>query len=846
MDSKCHIARFREVAGSMQVQTVEEHCANVAKEAEGNCTLEFFKPLCRLAGLLHDAGKFWPDFDEMIRGEMNGAERKTRVQHSIVGAMFLMEKLLGANPTQNQRLTAEILRHVILSHHVRLSDCVDPQSCEITYLRQVENKQKAMEKLALPEEKYQALLEFVPLEELRRLFDQCVESVSQLRTQIPKGSEPTEKSPYGPSTFYLGMVLRLVLSFLMDADRTDAARFEGAKLEQKAEAPNWALLRERFMRYLKSKQDSAPEGEINTCRGEISQYCADAAEAADVGGIYRLAVPTGAGKTLSSLRFALNHALKTGKRRIFYVAPFNSILEQNADDIRHAVNEPDGAGEDAVLEHHCNVILEEEKDENDRESDESRNSLSKSRYRLLTENWRNVPIIATTAVQFLETLFSHRGNSVRRLQALTDAVIVLDEVQAIPTKCLSLFNMAMNFLTRFCRTTVVLCTATQPPLDELEVRRLVEAVDIIPPEALARYFQAFKRANVEEMEQPGQGWTADELAQAVLEKLATVTETQNALVVVNTRPFAREVYERLAERLKVLKEQNPDAPEYSLYHLSTNLCPAHREEVIQTIRAKLAQRERLICVSTQLIEAGVDISFRVVFRSLAGLDSIVQAAGRCNRSCEYSTGEVFIVRQKEHDLPSISEVQEITRGLLRAFRGAPQDFGGDLLSVRAMERYYNRYFKRLQNVANALDYPTPPKTLGTTLVDLLSFHGHAKNQLKLRPVERLDGFQPVFRQAFARAGEYFQVIDDDSVAILVNFGDGAALIDQLRQDPMNFQLVRQAQRYSVSVRKRVLDELLRNGRVQTLESGLFVQASSALYDLALGLRSDSKMELMHY
>ncbi|MEG1501444.1 MAG: CRISPR-associated helicase Cas3', partial [Clostridiales bacterium] len=444
--------------------------------------------------------------------------------------------------------------------------------------------------------------------------------------------------------------------------------------------------------------------------------------------LYRLTVPTGAGKTLSSLRYALSHAQEYGKEHIIYIAPYNSILEQNAQAIRQAL------GETAIiLEHHCNVIYQ--------------NDEAQEEYDLLAENWQAM-IVVTTAVQFLNTLFSAQSGSVRRMHNLCNSIIIFDEIQALPIRIMKIFNLAVNFLTAFCNTTIVLCSATQPLLDKFPENRILPAQEMADDFSL--YAAAFQRTTIiDQTRLKNGGLNIAELAEFVLAKQKNA---QQVLVVVNTRSCAVNLYEELKQKTaEQFMEADLRENGCKLFHLSNNMCMSNRQEVLEEVKSSLAQEKPLICVSTALIEAGVDISFKSVIRSLIGLDSIIQAAGRCNRNGRDENGNVYIVhisREAENvsRMADISQAQGIMQTVLNRFAAMPEIFDHSLSSKQAIDFYYELYLSRRRA---EMDYPVALAHGQSSLLELLSgnkqqwhsFHGQ--------------GGGPLLKQAFKTAGSLF-------------------------------------------------------------------------------------------
>jgi CRISPR-associated endonuclease/helicase Cas3 len=401
-------------------------------------------------------------------------------------------------------------------------------------------------------------------------------------------------------------------------------------------------------------------------------------------------------------------------------------LEQNADEIAKYIG-----NDDVVLRHHLNVVFDKDDGENEK------------RYRLLTENWSQSPIVATSAVQFLDTLFAAKSSCIRRMQAFGNSVIIVDEIQALPVKVLKLFNAAMNFLALFCGCAVVLCSATQPLLDKLDTYRIIQPKSIIPDEE--KYRQAFKRVEIID-NTTGNGLSTDQAADFIVGQALTVRST---LAIVNTKVAAR----RIAERIR----NSIDCTDlFEITHLSTNMCPAHRSNTLTALRNHLQDKnypKKIICISTTLIEAGVDISFERVIRSLTGLDSIIQAAGRCNRNRETKCGIVSVIYIRDERVGSLGYLrgaQQITREVLYNISKYPERYLGGALSQEAMDEFYLRYYMPLQKKEMAFPLENDPEH---TIIDLLTNNPSGSKFCA-------ESKKCLIKQAFKQAGDEFSVIED--------------------------------------------------------------------------------------
>jgi CRISPR-associated endonuclease/helicase Cas3 len=490
----------------------------------------------------------------------------------------------------------QVLALCIASHHSGLIDCIAASQDsfgEDTFTRRIG---KAGTRTYLDE-----VVAAAHPEILRRAAellgaDTLPEALTRLALQVSLAN----KSNQVPMVQQWGLIVRLLFSCLIDADRIDTANFENIRsslLRQSGTYVPWDVLAERLETYLSKLQPRQPIDEI---RREISQHCFDSSKIE--GGIYTLTVPTGGGKTLASLRFALQHAKRRKLERVLYVIPFTSIIDQNAEAIRKVLEQtPEEQGR-IVLEHHSSLTPERQS----------------WREKLLSENW-DAPIILTTMVQFLDTLFGAGTRGARRMHQLANSIIVFDEVQTLPIRCVHLFNNAVNFLAEQCNATVVLCTATQPVLHQVSPEqgaiRLSAQHEIVPNRH--GLFERLKRVEIMDARRPG-GWTHEAVAALSLQE---VRRKGSCLVIVNTKKSARRIYEVASELSSV-----------ELVHLSTHMCPAHRKQRLYEVRERLDAGLPVLCISTQLIEAGVDVDFGVVIRALAGIDSIAQAAGRCNRN----------------------------------------------------------------------------------------------------------------------------------------------------------------------------------------------------------------------
>ena len=744
-------------------QTLKDHClavADMCKEFGGKADLE---STAELIGLLHDSGKAKEEFLKYL--ESNDKSLKGKVNHSTCGARYAYEHWQEGSSLKN--ITSQIISLVICSHHGGLIDSLNTKG-EDTFTERLYPQREIFYKESLKN----FLNECATSDRLDSLFKSSSTEISKILWKINELYQGNEEYTAKMRLFSLGLFVRYLLSCLIDADRFDTFLFEtehSRSYVYKAEKP-WDMLSERLEVYLNGLSQ---ESEINKLRAQISLSCKNFSS--NPKGIYQLFVPTGGGKTFSSLRYALNFAKKWNAEHIFYIIPFKTIIEQNAKDVREVLR-----CDDMILEHHSDIVIDND--------DEER--------KLLTERW-NAPIVFTTMVQFLNTLFAGKTQSVRRLHNLSNSVIIFDEIQSLPVKCVSMFNNAVQFLSTFCNSTIVLCTATQPQLSSSDLHVPLKLSN--PENMIADYkekFSEFKRTRIVDAMRKA-GYTSEELAEFILEKLK---DCSSVLTVLNTK----KAVSKLFDILKSVNESLNDTEKIYLYHLSTSMCPEHRLKIIEEVKKALTSGLRTVCVSTQLIEAGVNLSFQCVIRSLAGLDNIAQAAGRCNRHGEASCRDVYVINSNAEDLrklPDIFMAQESTKRVLTDLRKERRKMGGDLLSPSWIERYYTYYFHdRREEMGYRVKKNISEISSNTDLYDLLSKNSPGLSAYMSR--NRVTRPKHSINQAFDTASSLFHVIDQDTLGVVVPYGDGERIIaDLCRSHDIRDtkELLRQAQRFSVNL-----------------------------------------------
>lgn len=782
----CYPAHIRITSsGEEVVQTVAEHCRGCARGAEAAAPPGLAQTAA-LAGLLHDLGKYTDSFKTYIERASRGMPvSRGSVNHTFAGVRFIWQRWHNDPREPVRQATAELLAFAAGSHHGQF-DCLSPNG-EDGYLHRV-NTQNLDDEIA----RDRFFANCADLAELDRRFDAAAAEVFDAIRHCSAFSATQEEA-----RFHLALLARGLLSAVIEGDRRDTAAFEHQLMltPQDGLPPwRWQQLLERVEEKLNRLPAKTP---VDEARKEISDLCCAAAK--EGGGIYRLTVPTGGGKTLASLRYALAAAVK-GKKRLFFVIPLLSVLEQNAQVIRSYLED-----DSVVLEHHSNVVraLPETDEWDPRE--------------LLFDTWDS-PVVITTLVQLLNTISAGQTSCIRRFHSLTDSVIVVDEVQSVPRHMLSQFNLAVNFLSAYCGACVVLCSATQPCLE-----RTAHPLRCAPNAQLVAQrqdlWQAFVRTQIIDRRRP-QGYSEEELAEFAVESAA---KEKSLLMICNTKAEAKTMYNRLATSWPGL-----------LFHLSTSMCMAHRIQTMKALTAALAAQKPLICVSTQLVEAGVDFSFGCVIRLLAGLDNIVQSAGRCNRSgLQDRLGPVYIVNLKGESLnrlPEILQSKQAAESVLLRFAQNPADFDGDLTGAAAVEAFYRALYQEMP--AGGQDYPLPE--LKTTLFDLLSInrcavgHGDTGGDYLLRP-------------AFRTAGEKFHVFEDNTQDVLTPYGEGAGLIAELGGEAAKYdlalqsRLVKRAAKYSVSLYRWQIEALQKRQGIYPVCGGLVLALQPWAYSADCGV-----------
>ena len=803
-------AHIAEKNGMRIEQSLSEHCVQTAKYAAESLQNIGFFHMAYLAGLLHDMGKATKKYNDYLEDAFAGKPVvRGSVNHTFAGVIYLFENYHHKEASAESQLAAEIISYAIGGHH-GLFDCVDFDE-KNGFMHRL-NKDR--EELCYEEAQSNFFEQVTSREKVKELFNESLQEFNSLFNQF-KSDYAKDKSKV---FFQLGLFARLLLSAVIYGDRRDTVEFmEGLAFHSNG-AINWKLEKSYFEHQLMRFN---VKSDMNLIRKEISERCLSFAERPT--GVYKLNVPTGAGKTLSTLRYALAHAEKYHKNKIIFIIPLLSVLDQNVKVIREYVQ-----NEKIVMEHHSNIVIEKEAQKDKDELD---------LYEVLTENWDS-PIIVSTLVQFLDILFAHKTSMIGRMRALCDSVIVIDEVQSLPKKTITMFNMAINFLSSYCNATVVLSSATQPCFEDLKWPiKFPTEPDMVT--LTKQQLKVFERAEIIDKTTP-YGIDMDELADFCY---SLIKEQESMLVICNTKSEAQNLFEHMNEAA--------EAEKWHIYHLSTAMCKSHRTDILEKIQKELAElqkcvntkrpkEEKIICISTQLVEAGIDFSFECVVRVMAGIDNLAQSAGRCNRSNEYGhKGKVYLINLKNENLSMLKEIrdsQNSTRNVLISMKEIGDE---SLIGETATQIFYHNMFAE-NAMKRQIKYPIDDGREPLFLTDLLA----NKN-----PYAQKDKFT-FLHQPFKMVGKMFQVFDEYTNNILVPYNEGINFIEKLREiERANFfvpslkSFMKQTTNYTISIYQWQFDKLWEAGLLYGLfENRIFVLDKKAYHE-QYGLNSKAEQSV---
>jgi len=703
-----------------RAQSIKDHLQGTADLAE-EFAAKFGKAdwgYC--CGMLHDIGKYSAEFQKKIKENLD-----IRVDHSTAGAK-VCENLDGCY---------WLLTYCIAGHHAGLPDLGR---------------------------------EGLPSSLLGRLKKRlCDYSAYEKEIEIPQiTTPPIAMNPEKDPNFALSVFIRMLYSCLVDADFLDTEQFMNNGTVQRDSGESMDVLLEKLQNYTVKWLINRNDTTIDGRRSEILRNCLEMGKSSK--GLFQLTVPTGGGKTVASLAFALQHAVENHMDRVIYVIPYTSIIEQNAQVFREILSSEN------VLENHSNV---------DYESSEEFKPMQ-----LAAENW-DKPVVVTTNVQFFESLYANKSSKCRKLHNIVNSVIIFDEAQMLPPNYLKPCMAMIEELLQQYGTSIVLCTATQPALQQFLPEKYV-ARELCPRrEEQFRFFERVTYQNIDTV-------TEEEMA----EKLQ---QEWHALCIVNTRKRAQRLYEQLQGE--------------GVYHLSTTMYPAHRKRVLAEIRERLDDKKgkKCIVISTSLVEAGVDLDFTSVYRELAGVDSIIQAAGRCNRNGERGKEESIVRIFQWEDKEQMSEQRhqiDTTQKLLAR--------GKDITALESITEYF---------------------------WELYHIKGESLDVKKI--LEKFDGGD----YQFATVAKDFKLIEENSVTVYIDQEPEAkALLQEIRQQGLTKSRMRKAGQYCVSIRKKgeyekrkmLFEEMRDAGMVEAVDPGaqdFYVLTQEEQYREETGLKLEVEL-----
>ena len=713
------IAHVRQEADeNFTTQSIEEHLSGTAVLCEKFASAFEAGTWGKLLGLWHDIGKFTEkEFQPYIRDRSGIAPfsyKGNKPDHSSAGAILAQNQLPDLYPP---------LAYCIAGHHSGLLDKYD-LDCRLAKKECLSKAEKN-----------------IP-ERIKNLY---------LTPEVPLLNN-------GDQEFHLW--IRMLFSCLVDADYLDTEKFMlPQKSAHRKRYKTLSQLKDLFDEYMGQLTQNVPDTYINQKRAYILQRCRE--EGAGIPGIYNLTVPTGGGKTLASVAWALEHALKHGKDCIIIAIPYTSITIQTAETLRKIF------GDENVIEHHSNLLQD---------------NLSETEL-LATENW-DAPVIVTTNVQLFESLYANKTSRCRKLHNICNSVLILDEAQTLQLEYLKPILHILQGLQSSFKTSILFCTATQPIFEgsigsrKASFTALTSPVKEIIPDN-AELFSAFKRVNINWQDKI---YTFDDLAEEL-------TGYRQVLCIVNTRKEAQDLFRKMPkDGIRTI-------------HLSRMMCSAHIIKNIREIKDKLKQGEPIRVISTQLIEAGVDIDFPVVYRAFAGLESIVQAAGRCNREGKLTSGAVVVFHPEKRNLRGL--MNQAANALLDLLDNTPDK--ESLTTPAGLKEYFKKYYDRV----TTFDKPDTPNSLYTNARSLqFQFATYARN---------------------------FQLIEDkDSVSVLVGYKDGATLIEKLKNEGPSRELLRKLQQYSITIRKWDYEKLIQKGLLKNYGKFIVLEFEES-YNSEVGL-----------
>ena len=807
-----------------------------------------------LTGLLHDIGKASLDFQDKITKNSN-----KKVDHSSLGGLFVVkiyksviDEILDSKDQsildlksvlEKDKLTfldlsdyINILIYTIMSHHgqydmVRKNEDMAYVLTSLDRLKKIEKApyrfgESLQESLDIDDfykevEKFYESKGIYIIDIFCKGFLEYLEIIKKLKDSAKEYSKNKE---YEALCFYKSLLIRLLVSILKSADIKDTINaYENIIVDEDPE--NLRQVEKRFEENINKKYASfgEPKGKLNVLRNEISDDILKRSKE-DGLGIYKLDLPTGAGKTLLSLRYGINQMNYQGKDRFFYVTSFLSVLEQNASEMREILND-----DDFILEHHSNVVEDKDEIENDDRDDE----LDVVKKKFLLDDWTS-PVVLTTMVQFYNSIFKGKSANLTRFKSLINSVIILDEWQSIPTEFLYMTNLALNFMKIVMKTTLVLSTATQPTNASVSLDHKLfygnldgENEDII--ENKNYDFSAFERVKLKIYGDINKMYGIEDIRDLVLENL-----DNSNLIILNTKKLVRKLYDLL--------ENNYE--DKDLYYLTTNLTASDRLKKIKEIKKRLLKGDKICVVSTQLIEAGVDVDFDLVIRSLSGMDSVVQAMGRCNREGHRQSAFTYLINldKNEEKTSMLKGVDERKTACKAALNKSTDDLDIKKLTEEYFEKLYanlkgDQYSDVLKLLAENKRVAGDFQKLNKVKKDLKEVAGYLYD-------EKRQIYFDLF-QSFKEAYKEFELIEDNNRSAIVNYKDTEKDLNRLMDLANNLKgpnyiknlreikkIVKKLSRHTVNLNKKDLGSCgnILDGKIYILPNTYYNEKFGASFD----------------
>ncbi len=822
----------------LKKQFLMDHLFEVSRISKNIGSTVRLKSTCELLGILHDFGKYRHEFQIYIKGEYRGM-----VNHISAGARlldYIEDKVKNKHRDEVDtkekvlKLYKEILQYPILSHH-GLYDIIDKNCNYHTKIRlNYNNDSTEMEKdleffnflnseykrannTTIYDLYYEGFIEFeqvyIKLKEMARKFN--------VKTDKDKEKIHRKKALY----FYYGSLIRLLLSILKEADIYDSSNYYRTDKDRVYSVEDkiiiWGQMSES-VESLYAKFEDNKESKLDMVRTELANELYEQSLVSE-NGAYKLDMPVGAGKTFAALRYAIGNCNKFNKSRVLYCTAYLSVLEQNASSIKSVV------GEEYVLEHHSNIIddYEGEIDENDQ--NEYRE------YEYLKESWES-PVILTTLVQLSNTMFKDKASNIRRFSKLINSVIVIDEIQSLPNKAIYNFNLMTNFLVNIMNCNIVHSTATPPNLDNKDALTYPcfykEELGKTLNHSATKDISVFHRVNYYSL--LGEELNVEFETNDIVNHIKTeIANEQSALVVLNTKRAVSNIYNAL-----IIDSELLDL-DCEIIYLTTNQCAKHRLEIIDYMKGRLKDlrnlkdNRKLICISTKLVEAGVDIDFDLIYRSLAGIDSIIQCGGRCNREGKRSIkGKLFIFKYKDENLKYLKEIQKQETAAESAFRLLKiEDINNGPINIeQACGYYFHKLFSNEEVGGRSLEFPINEDD---TIFNLLTINPKGIDNYKN---EHDEDPQFTLKQGFKTAGREFDLIKENTLSVIVQY-ENEQLINEFYEavEDNRFYdikvILKRLQPYTINIRKNVE---YKNYLIKELDGEVFILRKDA-YSKEIGI-----------